>query len=83
MATRQSCCDGKGREDTGPDAARSSQIPVCGAGDLPVNRTDPERSSAPVRTVLLLQSFARGNMSLDDFTGNFRVELDKLGRGTL
>ena len=31
----------------------------------------------PVRQVLLLQSFNRGNMILDDFTGNFRVDLDQ------
>ena len=31
-----------------------------------------------VRQVLLLQSFDRGNLSIDYFTGNFRVELDQL-----
>jgi signal transduction histidine kinase len=31
----------------------------------------------PVRQVLLLQSFDRGNMIVDQFTGNFRVELDQ------
>ena len=31
----------------------------------------------PVRQVLVLQSFDRGNMILDHFTGNFRVDLDQ------
>ena len=31
-----------------------------------------------VRQVLMLQSFDRGNMTLDYFTANFRVELDQL-----
>ena len=30
----------------------------------------------PVRQVLVLQSFDRGNLILDHFTGNFRVDLD-------
>ena len=32
----------------------------------------------PVRQVLMLQSLDRGNLRLDHFTGNFRVELDQL-----
>ena len=32
----------------------------------------------PVRQVLMLQSLDRGNLTLDHFTGNFRVELDQL-----
>ena len=32
----------------------------------------------PVRLVLMLQSLDRGNMTLDRFTGSFRVELDQL-----
>lgn len=31
-----------------------------------------------VRQVLMLQSFNRGNLTLDGFTANFRVELDRL-----
>ena len=31
----------------------------------------------PVRQVLVLQSFDRGNLVLDHFTGNFRVDLDQ------
>lgn len=32
---------------------------------------------SPVRQVLVLQSFDRGNMTLDHLTGNFRVDLDQ------
>ena len=35
----------------------------------------------PVRQVLVLQSFDRGNLVLDQFTGNFRVDLVQ-GAGT-
>ena len=36
-----------------------------------------ERRPARSGQVLLLQSFDRGNLSVDHFTGNFRVELDQ------
>ena len=32
-------------------------------------------AQSPVRQVLVLQSFDRGNLILDHFTGNFRVDL--------
>src|SRR5688572_25950032 len=32
---------------------------------------------SPVRQVLVLHSFNRGNMILDQFTGDFRVDLDR------
>ena len=32
----------------------------------------------PVRQVLVLQSFERGNLTLDQFTANFRAELDRV-----
>ena len=35
-------------------------------------------AAQPVRQVLLLQAVNRGNLTIDQFTGNFRVELDKL-----
>ena len=35
----------------------------------------------PVRQILLLQSFNRGNLVLDDFTSNFRVELEQRAGG--
>jgi signal transduction histidine kinase len=35
------------------------------------------QAQAPVRHVLLLQSLDRGSLILDQFTGNFRVELDE------
>ena len=34
-------------------------------------------AAQPVRQVLLLQSVDRGNLVIDGFTGNFRVELDR------
>jgi len=37
----------------------------------------PSEAQLPVRNVLMLQSLDRGNLSLDQFTGNFRVELDQ------
>jgi len=39
----------------------------------------PSSEAQPaVRQVLVLQSFDRGNMTIDQFTANFRVELDRL-----
>jgi len=35
-------------------------------------------AAPPRRQVLLLQSFDRGNLTLDSFTANFRVDLDRL-----
>ena len=46
--------------------------PVCGCS---VRRSSEAQPVA--RQVLLLQSFDRGNLVIDRFTGNFRVELDK------
>ena len=38
-------------------------------------------AESPVRQVLLLQSFDRGNLILDQFTGGLRVELDRRAGG--
>lgn len=38
----------------------------------------PNAAAPAVRQVLLLQSFDRGNLTLDYFTSNFRVDLDRL-----
>ena len=35
-------------------------------------------AATPVRNILVLQSLDRGNLTLDHFTGNFRVDLDRL-----
>ncbi len=43
----------------------------------------PAEAQSRVRQILLLQSFTRGNLSLDDFTGNLRVELDQRAEGPL
>ena len=43
--------------------------------------TASSEAQEPVQQVLVLQSFARGNLVLDHFTGNFRVDLEeRLGR---
>ena len=41
----------------------------------------PSNAQPAVRQVLVLQSFDRGNVSVDQFTGNFRVELDQRAEG--
>ena len=38
-------------------------------------------AESPVRQVLMLQSFDRGNLNLDRFTGNFRVDLEQRAGG--
>ena len=38
----------------------------------------PSDAQPAVQQVLVLQSFARGNLTLDHFTGNFRVDLDQI-----
>ena len=38
----------------------------------------PSDAQPAVRQVLVLQSFDRGNITLDYFTGNFRVDLDQI-----
>ena len=49
---------------------------VALVGLLMINRASGE-AQPPVRQVLLLQSFDRGNMIVDHFTGNLRVDLDR------
>jgi len=41
----------------------------------------PSDAQPAVRQVLLLQSFGRGNVGVDQFTSNFRVELDQRAEG--
>ena len=41
----------------------------------------PSDAQPAVRQVLLLQSFDRGNVAVDQFTSNFRVELDQRAEG--
>ncbi len=49
---------------------------VALAGLLMLDRASGE-AQPPVRQVLLLQSYDRGNMIIDHFTGNLRVDLDR------
>ena len=41
----------------------------------------PSDAQPAVRQVLLLQSFGRGNVAVDQFTSNFRVDLDQRAEG--
>ena len=41
----------------------------------------PSDAQPAVRQVLVLQSFDRGNVAVDQFTSNFRVELDQRAEG--
>lgn len=43
----------------------------------------PAAAQSPVKQVLVLQSFDRGNMILDHFTANLRVELDQRAEAPL
>ena len=56
---------------------RRSQIPLRRVGGLAAARCGAERRPAPARHVLVLQSVDRGNLVIDEFTGDFRVELDQ------
>jgi signal transduction histidine kinase len=52
---------------------------LCAAvASLLVLVAQPIEAQSGVRQVLVLQSFDRGNMTVDQFTANFRVELDRL-----
>jgi len=55
---------------------RGSVLCAALAGSL-ILGVAPAEAQSPVRQVLVLQSFSRGNMILDQFTGNFRVDLDR------
>jgi signal transduction histidine kinase len=50
---------------------------VVGAGLLLLLGASPIDAQPVVRQVLVLHSFARGNLILDQFAGNFRVDLDQ------
>ena len=56
---------------------RGSPIPPVALSALLVLATPAAGSAQPVRQVLLLQSVDRGNRVIDEFTGDFRVELDQ------
>ena len=69
----------------GADTAHRDVHGACGnadsatvalAGLLALGAASSDAQPA-VRQVLMLQSFDRGNLMLDHFTGNFRVDLDQ------
>ena len=61
------------------DAEGLYPVPVCGGADgLAGARWDRRsRRSPQAQQVLVLQSFHRGSLPVDYFTGNFRVDLDQ------
>ena len=66
-----------------PEASRRPRPVASGAfhrallASLFVMSATSSEAQAPVRQVLVLQSFDRGNLVNDYFTGNFRVDLDQ------
>jgi signal transduction histidine kinase len=50
---------------------------VAGLLVLASDPSDAQPAVSPVRQVLVLQPFDRGNLIVDNFTGHFRVELDQ------
>ena len=48
-----------------------------------VSSTTSGQAPSDVREVLVLQSFERGSLPLDYFTGNFRIDLDQLAGPTV
>ena len=57
-------------------SVRSKFLCAALAGCLLLGASSSEAQS-PVRQVLLLQSLDRGNVTIDTFTGDFRVDLDQ------
>ncbi len=53
------------------------RFPHLALSGLLVLAAAPSAAAQPVRQVLVLQSVDRGNLTIDEFTGNFRVELDQ------
>ena len=45
---------------------------------LALSAAAPGEAAPAVKHVLILQSFDRGSLAIDHFTGNFRIELDRL-----
>jgi signal transduction histidine kinase len=66
-----SCRDARRLKTPGPGCRCAALVVLLLLG------VSPSEAQLPVRNVLMLQSLDRGNMTLDQFTGNFRVELDQ------
>jgi len=47
------------------------------AGTTSTGAAQPSETASELRQVLVLQSFDRGNMTVDHLTSNFRVDLDQ------
>src|SRR5579872_6328608 len=50
---------------------------MCRAGGFLLFGALLSKAQPPVHQVLMLQSLDRGNLIIDNFTGNFRVDLDQ------
>ena len=78
-STRRQRAVGPGRSRRIPaNSSRFSQTRMCGVGGLAGARCGRRaKPRSPSNRVLVLQSFDRGNLVADFFTGHFRVELDQ------
>ena len=68
---------GKGRHDASESRRLSADLQAALMGGLLVIGAATSEAQSPVKQVLMLQSFDRGNLVLDQFTGEFRVGLDQ------
>src|SRR4029079_3190697 len=76
----RSCCLGAHparRQDTRQMPSVYGRLPCAAlAGWLLLGASSSE-AQLPVRQVLMLHALDRGNLTVDTFTGNFRVDLDQ------
>src|SRR5687768_6572441 len=61
----------------GRDPRRTRWRCALVAGSLWLGAVATSDAQAPVKQVLVLQSLNRGNLPLDHFTGDFRINLDQ------
>ena len=66
-----------GGDATDDNVAAVSRFRCAALAGLLVLGAASSDAQPAVRQVLVLQSFDRGNLTLDHFTGNFRVDLDQ------
>jgi signal transduction histidine kinase len=64
-------------DKTRPDRGEYRRLQAALLGALLVFGAATSEAQSPVQQVLVLQSIDRGNLSLDHFTGEFRVRLDQ------
>ncbi len=64
-------------QDTRPTSAVGSRFQCAALAGCLLFGAISGKAQPQVRQVLMLQSLDRGNLIIDDFTGNFRVDLDQ------